>query len=115
MKDYVALYRRILERESLVIQDYVVSNLTNFQEHFIEANEFIDTLPVSGKQKEALHLAMEYHRLLVEDCLQHLENISRLCTKAMGQRFSILSPEKQRSAVSKYRKSDLFVIQGGQQ
>lgn len=111
--DYIALHDKVLERIDTVVQDYIDSNLANFKQHLQETSEFIDDLPLTERQKELLNLSIEYHRLLVEDCLQRLEDMNRQSSKALRQRFLMLTPEQQREAISAYKESPLFVIKGG--
>lgn len=110
MRDYNALYKIIQKQIYLVQQDYVTSNLADFRKHFKEINEFIDTLGISEKEKETLRLSMEYHRLLIEQCLHFLAEANNQCSKAMAQRFTMLPPENQKAAISTYR--NLFAIKG---
>jgi hypothetical protein len=122
MKDNAAVYSRILEHGDSIMQGYVASRRTTLRGRLTKTtDEYIDTLPISNEQGETLRSIIECHRFLVEDCLQHLENLSRTCVRAMRQRFSRLSLSEQQEVISVYQENEPFaipennlvVIQGG--
>lgn len=96
------IYDRILEQTGRKIEDYVVSNRSDFRKDLQETTAYIEKLPIAQKQKEVLLAKMKYHGVLIEDCLTHLEDFHAQCQEAMRQRFKLLPPEKQREIVAGY-------------
>jgi len=121
MKDNAAVYSQILEWEDSVIQDNVLSRRAALQRILKVADEYIDTLPISEEQKEALRSLMGCPSLLAKDCLKRIEDLHHIDSKFMMLWFSRLSPREQEEAISVYLENEQFaipennlvVIQGG--
>lgn len=112
MREYVALHEKILQREHVVMQNYITTNRADFKRNLDMITGYINKLPISEEQKGTLHIVMEYHRLLAESCLRHLETAHSQGAETMRKLFPRLSFEEQRAVVRSYGNSELFVLQG---
>lgn len=103
------IYEKILENGNKDMQDYLSecrSNLT--KEDYEEHTTFIESLPLSQRQKETLSAKVMLYHFIAQDALERLESMDTLRQNAMMERFKMLTPEKQREIITNY--SDEFKL-----